>query len=111
MAEIRELGLELRLLHWVTLTKMVVMVSKTLLSCGFFMAVSVKCYGLLSCNAVQFAYKVNTVTPYCVNSYLPEAYALHISSTDCGALLCVIKKPHEQGGHGPHWAAEPEKIK
>jgi hypothetical protein len=32
------------------------------------------------------------------------------SPTDCGASLFVIKKPHERGGHSPHWAAEPEKI-
>jgi hypothetical protein len=32
------------------------------------------------------------------------------SPTDCGASLCVIKKPHERGGHSPRWAAEPEKI-
>jgi hypothetical protein len=30
--------------------------------------------------------------------------------TDCGASLCVIKKPRERGGHIPHWAAEPEII-
>jgi hypothetical protein len=30
--------------------------------------------------------------------------------TDCGASLCVIKKPRERGGHKPRWAAEPEKI-
>jgi hypothetical protein len=32
------------------------------------------------------------------------------SPTDCGASLCVIKKPREQGGHRPRWATEPEKI-
>jgi hypothetical protein len=32
-------------------------------------------------------------------------------STDCGASLCVIKKPRERGGHSPRWASEPEKIK
>jgi hypothetical protein len=31
------------------------------------------------------------------------------SPTDCGASLCVIKKPHELGGHSPRWAAEPER--
>jgi hypothetical protein len=31
------------------------------------------------------------------------------SPTDCGASLCVIKKPREQGGHSPRWAAEPQK--
>jgi hypothetical protein len=30
--------------------------------------------------------------------------------TECGALLCVIKKPSELGGHRPRWAAELEKI-
>jgi hypothetical protein len=30
--------------------------------------------------------------------------------TDCGALLCVIRKPRERGGHRPRWAAVPEKI-
>jgi hypothetical protein len=30
--------------------------------------------------------------------------------TDCGASLCVIKKPVERGSHSPRWAAEPEKI-
>jgi hypothetical protein len=29
---------------------------------------------------------------------------------DCGASLCVIKKPCERGGHSPRWAAEPQKI-
>jgi hypothetical protein len=32
------------------------------------------------------------------------------SPTDCGASLCVIKKPRGRGGHSPRWAAEPEKI-
>jgi hypothetical protein len=32
------------------------------------------------------------------------------SPTDCGASLCVIKKPRELGGHSPRWAAVPEKI-
>jgi hypothetical protein len=32
------------------------------------------------------------------------------SPTDCGASLCVIKKPRERGGHSPRWAAGPEKI-
>jgi hypothetical protein len=31
------------------------------------------------------------------------------SPTDCGAS-CVIKKPHERGGHSLCWAAEPEKL-
>jgi hypothetical protein len=31
------------------------------------------------------------------------------SPTDCGASLCVIKKPCEWGGHGPRWVAEPRK--
>jgi hypothetical protein len=30
--------------------------------------------------------------------------------TDCGASLCVIKKPREQEGHSPSWVAVPEKI-
>jgi hypothetical protein len=30
--------------------------------------------------------------------------------TNCGASLCVIKKPRERGGHSPRWATEPEKI-
>jgi hypothetical protein len=29
---------------------------------------------------------------------------------DCGAPLCVIKKPRERGCHNPRWTAEPEKI-
>jgi hypothetical protein len=29
------------------------------------------------------------------------------SPTNCGASLCVITKPREQGGHSPRWAAEP----
>ena len=33
------------------------------------------------------------------------------SSTDCDVSLCVIKKPQEWGGHGPHWAAAPQKTK
>jgi hypothetical protein len=32
------------------------------------------------------------------------------SPTDCGASLCVIKKPRGRGGYSPCWAAEPEKI-
>jgi hypothetical protein len=32
------------------------------------------------------------------------------SPTDCGASLCVIKKPRERGGHSPRCAAGPEKI-
>jgi hypothetical protein len=32
------------------------------------------------------------------------------SPTECGASLCVIKKPRERGGHSPRWAAEPEII-
>jgi hypothetical protein len=32
------------------------------------------------------------------------------SFTDCGASLCVIKKPRERGGHSPRWAAKPEII-
>jgi hypothetical protein len=31
------------------------------------------------------------------------------SPTDCGASLCVIKKPLEWGGPGPRWAAAPRK--
>jgi hypothetical protein len=32
------------------------------------------------------------------------------SPTDCGASLCVIKKPRERGCHSPRWTAEPEII-
>jgi hypothetical protein len=32
------------------------------------------------------------------------------SPTDCGASLCLIKKPRERGDHSPRLAAEPEKI-
>jgi hypothetical protein len=32
------------------------------------------------------------------------------SHTDCGASLCVIKKPRGRGGHNPRWAAESEKL-
>jgi hypothetical protein len=28
-------------------------------------------------------------------------------STECGASLCVIKKPREWGGHSPRWGATP----
>jgi hypothetical protein len=31
------------------------------------------------------------------------------SPTDCGASLCVIKKPRERG-HSPRWAAVPDKL-
>ena len=31
------------------------------------------------------------------------------STTDCGASLCVILKPHEWWGHGPRWAAAPKR--
>jgi hypothetical protein len=30
--------------------------------------------------------------------------------TDCGASLCVNKKPRGRGGHSPRWAAEPEMM-
>jgi len=33
------------------------------------------------------------------------------SPTDCGASSCVIKKPQKWGGHGPRWAAAPQKTK
>ena len=33
------------------------------------------------------------------------------SPADCGASLCVIKKPQEWGGHGPRGAAAPQKTK
>jgi hypothetical protein len=33
------------------------------------------------------------------------------SPTDCGASLCVIKKPRGRGGHSLRWAAEPEREK
>jgi hypothetical protein len=32
------------------------------------------------------------------------------SPTDCGASLCVIKKPRGRGGHSPRWAAEAEMM-
>jgi hypothetical protein len=35
---------------------------------------------------------------------------VQLSPTDCGASLCVIKKPRVRGGHNPRWAAVPEKI-
>jgi hypothetical protein len=35
---------------------------------------------------------------------------MNMCPPDCGALLCVIMKPRELGGHSPRWAAEPEKI-
>ena len=28
----------------------------------------------------------------------------------CDVSLCVIKKPQEQGGHGPRWAAAPQET-
>jgi hypothetical protein len=31
------------------------------------------------------------------------------SPTECGASLCVIKKPRGRGGHSRRWAAKPEK--
>jgi hypothetical protein len=31
------------------------------------------------------------------------------SPTDCGVLLCVIKRPQKRGGYGPRWAAAPQK--
>jgi hypothetical protein len=31
------------------------------------------------------------------------------SPADCGASLCVIKKPRGRGGYSPRWAAEPKK--
>jgi hypothetical protein len=30
------------------------------------------------------------------------------SPIDCGAWLCMIRKPRERGDHSPRWAAEPE---
>ena len=32
------------------------------------------------------------------------------SHTDCGASLCLIKKPQKWGGHDPRWAAAPQKT-
>jgi hypothetical protein len=32
------------------------------------------------------------------------------SPTDCGAPLCVIKKPRERGGHSPRWTTDPEMM-
>jgi hypothetical protein len=34
-----------------------------------------------------------------------------ITRPECGATLCVIKKPRGRGSHSPHLAAEPEKKK
>jgi hypothetical protein len=39
-----------------------------------------------------------------------ELIIVQRSRTDCGASLCVIRKPRERGGHSPRWAAEPEKM-
>jgi hypothetical protein len=36
---------------------------------------------------------------------------VRMSATNCGASLCVIKKPRGQGAHSPQWAAEPDKKK
>jgi hypothetical protein len=50
----------------------------------------------------------------CVVRYRSLRRADHSSKrspTDCGASLCVIKKPRERGGLSPRWAAEPEKTK
>jgi hypothetical protein len=33
------------------------------------------------------------------------------SPTECGASLCVIKKPRVLGGPGPRWAVAPETKK
>jgi hypothetical protein len=33
-------------------------------------------------------------------------YLVQRSPTDCGASLCVIKKPRERGGHSPLWTAD-----
>jgi hypothetical protein len=33
---------------------------------------------------------------------------VHMSPTDCGALLCVLEKPQEWGGHGLRWATAPQ---
>jgi hypothetical protein len=35
---------------------------------------------------------------------------VQMSPTDCGASLCVNKKPCERGRHSTHWPAVPEKI-
>jgi hypothetical protein len=35
---------------------------------------------------------------------------VHRSLTDCGASLCVIKKPRERGGHSPRWAAQSQEA-
>jgi hypothetical protein len=32
------------------------------------------------------------------------------SPTDCGASLCVIKKPRGRGYHSPRWAAVTERL-
>jgi hypothetical protein len=36
---------------------------------------------------------------------------VQMSPNDCGASLCLIKKPRERGSHSQHWAAGPERIK
>jgi hypothetical protein len=37
--------------------------------------------------------------------FLRQANHSSRNPTDCGASLCVIKKPHERGGPDPRWAA------
>jgi hypothetical protein len=36
---------------------------------------------------------------------------VQMNPTECGASLCVIKKPRGREGHSPRWAAEPENKK
>jgi hypothetical protein len=44
----------------------------------------------------------------CVCCVLSGRGLVQRSPTDCGASLCVIKKPRERGGHTQRWAAEPD---
>jgi hypothetical protein len=52
------------------------------------------------------AFKINIICRVSVMSWS----LVQRSPTDCGALLCVIKKPRGWGGHSPRCAAVPEKI-
>jgi hypothetical protein len=57
------------------------------------------------CHCVKFIGYIHVLILLNTSRSLVQRYP-----TDCGASLCVIKKPRERGGHSQRWAAEPEKT-
>jgi hypothetical protein len=52
----------------------------------------------------------NLFAPTYFSKLLNQHPYVKMSPTDCGASLCVIKKPRGRGGSSQRWAIEPEKI-